>query len=401
MSLSRDPNGNGWVLRWWEQGSHRSRKFMLKADAEAFDRELKRRRQLGPLAVQRLTTRGGTPLGEWIETRWIPEHGATLESSTLERYASAYAVHVAPTLDRVPIDQITVSRLRAWQADLVKAGVTAGTIHKARTFLSSVLRHAAESEAIPGNPLGLVRPPKPEHRDSVRPLSPSELEAVRLSLSNPPPREINASVPGRRARRSYTLPAPGTPVTHQRDALIASLIGYAGLRPGEIRGLRFQDVRENTIRVERAADPNGRLKPTKNKQSRSVRLLAALSTDIREYREAVGRSAANELILTGESGAPWNKTDWIKWTNDRWQPACRAARLGWMPRAYDLRHSFASLLLAEGRQPLYVARQLGHSVAVLFATYAHLIDEFEESENIDAEAEITAARRSWRTSDVR
>ena len=56
-----------------------------------------------------------------------------------------------------------------------------------------------------------------------------------------------------------------------------------------------------------------------------------------------------------------------------------------VPRPYDLRHSFASLLLAEGRQPLYVARQLGHSVAVLLSSYAHLIDEYEDAQHIDAD----------------
>jgi integrase len=64
-----------------------------------------------------------------------------------------------------------------------------------------------------------------------------------------------------------------------------------------------------------------------------------------------------------------------------------------VPRPYDLRHSFASLRLAEGRQPLYVARQLGHSLAVLLETYAHLIEEYAEDERIDAEAEIIRARR--------
>ncbi len=64
-----------------------------------------------------------------------------------------------------------------------------------------------------------------------------------------------------------------------------------------------------------------------------------------------------------------------------------------VPRPYDLRHSFASLLLAEGRQPLYVARQLGHSLAVLLDTYAHLIEEHADEERIDAETEIANARQ--------
>jgi Transposase IS116/IS110/IS902 family len=45
--------------------------------------------------------------------------------------------------------------------------------------------------------------------------------------------------------------------------------------------------------------------------------------------------------------------------------------------AVDARGS--SLLLAEGRQPLWVARQLGHSVPVLLSTYAHLINDFEDT----------------------
>ena len=70
---------------------------------------------------------------------------------------------------------------------------------------------------------------------------------------------------------------------------------------------------------------------------------------------------------------------------------------GWPgPRAEALRpeHSFASLLLAEGRQPLYVAKQLGHSLAVLLSTYAHLIDEYAERQPIDAETEIAKARKA-------
>ncbi|MBV8218590.1 MAG: hypothetical protein JO325_09000 [Solirubrobacterales bacterium] len=58
-----------------------------------------------------------------------------------------------------------------------------------------------------------------------------------------------------------------------------------------------------------------------------------------------------------------------------------------VPRPYDLRHSFASLLLAAGKQPL------GHTLAVFLSTYAHLIDEFEDRERIDADAEIATARR--------
>jgi hypothetical protein len=82
------------VVRWREHGRNRSRLFALKRDAEAFDRDVERRRQLGPLAVQQLTARGGPTLDEWIEHRWAVEHATTLEQSTRDRYANVYKVDV-------------------------------------------------------------------------------------------------------------------------------------------------------------------------------------------------------------------------------------------------------------------------------------------------------------------
>jgi integrase len=394
MSVHRAPSGNGWFVRWREGGRNRSRLFTLKRDAEAFEREVERRRQLGPLAMQQATVRGGPTLDQWIEQRWAVEHAFTLEQSTLDRYANVYKCHIWAPLGDVPIGEVTVARLREWQAVLVKEGTNPGTIHKARTFLSSVLRHAAESEAMPGNPLTLVRAPRPQQRDAVRPLAPATVEAIRQSMLHPPAREVAPSAPGQRARRRYTLPAPGTPQTRQRDALIVSLLAYAGLRPGELRALRFRDVRENTILVERAANPDGSIKATKNEQRRSVRLLSPLAQDLREYQLAVGRPPDTALLLVGDDGRAWDKSAWQIWRSDRWAPACRDVGLDPVPRPYDLRHSFASLLLAEGRQPLYVARQLGHSLVVLLSTYAHLIDEFEDAERIDSELEIAKARKA-------
>ena len=146
--------------------------------------------------------------------------------------------------------------------------------------------------------------------------------------------------------------------------------------------------------VQRAANPDGSIKATKNEQRRAVRLLAPLAQDLREYRLAIGRPPSRPLSWSTTHGKAWDKTAWQTWRVDRWAPACRAVGLDPVPRPYDLRHSFASLLLAEGRQPLYVANQLGHSLAVLLSTYAHLIDEYAERQPIDAEAEIAKARKA-------
>jgi integrase len=395
VSIHAERRKNGrryYKVRFREGGVNRSRSFDRHADARAFEAELRRRRQLGTLAVQQLIERHGPTLGEWVELRWAVEHAALLAQSTRDRYADVWRVHVEPTLGPVPLAEITVGRLRAWQVELLRAGVGVGTIDKARTLLSSVLRHAAEAEAIPANPLSLVRAPAAEQRDAVVPLSPAVIERIREAMLHPQPRHVAAS--GR--RRRYELPAPGTPQTNQRDALIVSLLGYAGLRPGELRGLPLAAVGESTINVQRACNPDGSIKRVKGGERRSVRLLAPLAQDLREFRLAAGRPPERSLIL----GAAWTKSEWQMWRVDRWAPACRAVGLDPVPRPYHLRHSFASLLLAEGRQPTYVAKQLGHSVAVLLRTYAHLIDEFEGRERVDAEAEIWAARKTGRSLHV-
>jgi hypothetical protein len=75
-----------------------------------------------------------------------------------------------------------------------------------------------------------------------------------------------------------------------------------------------------------------------------------------------------------------------------WSTACKRAGLVAVPRPYDLRHSFALLLLAEGRTVHYVAAQLGHSPTLTLSTYGHLIAEYADAGPINAEQEIAKAR---------
>ncbi|MFL5952258.1 MAG: tyrosine-type recombinase/integrase [Gaiellaceae bacterium] len=49
-------------------------------------------------------------------------------------------------------------------------------------------------------------------------------------------------------------------------------------------------------------------------------------------------------------------------------------------RFHDLRHTFASLLIAEGLNIVYVRRQLGHaSPSFTLNVYAHLFDRVEHA----------------------
>ena len=176
----------------------------------------------------------------------------------------------------------------------------------------------------------------------------------------------------------------------EQDATLVSVLAYAGLRPGEALGLTWGDIGERTILVERSV-ALGEVKETKTRTSRSVRLLAPLSADLKTLRMRRGRPADGELIFPRPDGEPWRDTDWRNWRQRVFQPAAKTAGLGSIP-PYDLRHSFVSLLIAERRTIIDVARQAGHSPTMALNTYGHVFDELDGAEPASAEELIRAAR---------
>jgi hypothetical protein len=97
------------------------------------------------------------------------------------------------------------------------------------------------------------------------------------------------------------------------------------------------------------------------------------------------------LVFPTAHGGVWNDRAWQTWHRDAWVPACSAIGLQRV-RPYDLRHSFVSLLIHEGRSVVDVARQAGHSPTMAIDVYAHVFDEFDPSERVTAAEEISRAR---------
>ncbi len=161
----------------------------------------------------------------------------------------------------------------------------------------------------------------------------------------------------------------------QRDATMISVLAYAGLRPGEALALRWGDVRDNTLLIERALSLGGE-EDTKTTKHRTVRLLAPLKQDLAEWRLASGRPADDALVFPNYNDEPWTEAAYQSWRRRAFRRATAAADTKATP--YTLRHSFASLLLHEGRSVIYVARQLGHDARLTLTRYGHVIDELED-----------------------
>lgn len=118
-----------------------------------------------------------------------------------------------------------------------------------------------------------------------------------------------------------------------------------------------------------------------------------MGQDLNEWRLASGRPHDGQLVFPRADGAPWKKHDYHNWRADVFRPVARSVGLEGT-RIYDLRHSFASLLLAEGRNPVEVAEQLGHAPSRTLDTYAHVIAELRGRKEVRADTEIQRARET-------
>jgi integrase len=185
------------------------------------------------------------------------------------------------------------------------------------------------------------------------------------------------------------------------------LVGLAlGLRQGEALGLRWEDVDldAQVLRVRRALQRRrgggGGLVLTEPKTQRSKRTiplpdqLAAALEDHRQ-RQAKERAVAgslwqdSEYVFTTPTGTP------VGPRNDFRQFRKLLARAGLPPvRLHDLRHTAASLLLAQHVPARVVIELLGDSqIALTMNTYSHVAPE------VSREAAELMARALWHSKD--
>lgn len=145
-----------------------------------------------------------------------------------------------------------------------------------------------------------------------------------------------------------------------------------GLRRGEIFALRWMDVDFDASAVHvRHSVFRGRLESPKNGRTRTVPMSRQLREVLAGYRAEVG-GATRRLVFPGADGRLTTHQDHI----DRpLKGALKAAGLRTSIRFHDLRHSFASQLIAAGRSIKEVQELLGHASIQTTMRYAHLAPE--------------------------
>ena len=133
-----------------------------------------------------------------------------------------------------------------------------------------------------------------------------------------------------------------------------------GLRPGELLGLRWADVRGNVVYISRAVNVLGEQTQGKNQNAVRSFVLSELAEAVLEEQRRV--TGAGESVFDLGSEAYYYK---------RWQVYCKANDIPPIS-AYELRHSFVSVVK---RLPAGEVKELvGHSEDMdTFGVYSHAL----------------------------
>lgn len=290
-----------------------------------------------------------------------------------------------------PTDRTTV-------AELVRAHA-ATRMHRARTAarIDSMVRNHLEATPLGARRAAAVRPSEAQAwiSDRSKHLAPLTLRIlvtlVRGAFTAAVLDRIVAVSPFARITLPRVERERVVPLTVEQVAAFVDEIGDrykamvvtqagCGLRVGELLALRVRDIDflRRTLRVEDQIDRVTRERvPPKTPRSRRTLPLPdvvseALARHIAEHPPTPGEG----LLFHTQSGLPIGH-DW--YGNKVFVPAARRAGLPAGTTTHDLRHAYASLLLASGQSVILVAELLGHETAALvLSTYGHLMPGGED-----------------------
>lgn len=254
---------------------------------------------------------------------WLLIQRQKVEPTTYYGYEKGVHYHLIPAFGEHRLSTLRTSEVEGWLQTLHVCGKTKNNI---LIPLRAVFKKALIDEQIERDPIAKIghfahRAKEPD------PLSSNEIRAL-----------LNAC-----------------------DGQIRNIIAFAimtGLRTSELIAVRWQDI-----------DFDGRLVHIRiTRTSQSEKSHGKTATSIRSVhlpQEAIDVLRAQRAFTEGKTSVFDNPRTGEPWKSDNpyrrvaWYPTVKRAEIRHRP-AYQTRHTFASMLLSYGADPMYVAQQMGH-----------------------------------------
>ena len=333
--------GKKWYACWTDaHGRRRSRAISTKkSDAEAFLAMVQRQEVRGKINGYKPVLFADAAR-EYIERVAIIKY----KRSTYENYVCTVRIHLSPAFGDTPVGEITTHDVDAYAARRVRdEGAAPGSVNDELAILGVILKKSMEW----GYATSIAT------RGATRP-------KVKRG-------EISVMSPSQARRFLAVLPARWRP-------LYATAI-MTGMRAGELAGLLEKDVdfEAHQIHVRRTLYKGRFQSPKTEKSVRSIDLPPTLEEMLSHWLVSEERPRTKEqFVVPSQMGRPLNMQTLAETV---FQPALAEAGIPRM-RLHDLRHTYASLLIANGESLKYVQEMMGHtSIKVTVDTYGHLLRE--------------------------
>lgn len=342
---SRDgsPSGNWTATVRDALGRKRSKTFPRKSDAERWEREQLARRDRGQ-EIDIDTARRMTVQQYGEQWRVIQPH----RPLTAKKVEGCMRLHVYPHLGHRKLAAVRPSEVKAWYARLPLAESSKRIVYG---WLAALFASAVHDRLIAESPCTLA----------VGTTKHPPIEALTIV-------QVNALVDA----------------TFERHQVLFETIAGTGLRGGEARGLTVDrvDFIRRQVKVDRQlATLTGRQvefgPPKSDAGYRTVPITERLAQRLSQHVQQYG-TGQDGLLFTTSTGAPISRAV----LSQVWRTAVRrsAEPIPDWATVHDLRHHYASLLIASGCNVKQVQRVMGHeSAGMTLDVYGHLFPNDDDA----------------------
>jgi integrase len=265
--------------------------------------------------------------------------GSRYRLNVVQQYEALFRNYLLPTLGSKTLAGLRRQDVQALVDDLLARDLAGSTVRNAIKPLQVIYRRALRDEIVHKSPCDHLELPQATSRRE-RVASPAEARQLLAAL-------------------------------RADDVALWGCALYAGLRQGEIMGLRWSDIdcEHGLIHVRRSIDRRNRIeqKPKTRAGERRLPLARELRRLLEEHREITKRSAG--LIFGVTPDTPFTDSAVRKRAHVAWRDA------GLTPIGlHECRHTYASLLIAAGVNAKAISTYMGHaSIETTFDLYGKLL----------------------------
>jgi integrase len=299
--------------------------------------------------------------------------GRPYKPIVLRTYRSDLARYIVPALGPIRVSQLRRREVQELLVDeLVRRGLSGSRVRGVLNALRAVLRRPLQADELQADPTDRLDLPA---GDKARERAASPAEAA--ALLDPLPEE---------------------------DRPLWATAFYAGLRRGELRALRDEDVDldANLIRVRRGWDEiEGEIEPKSEKGRRDVPIPGVLRLYLLEHRARTGRRGS-DLFFGRTAAAPFTPSHVRRRALGAWAAAAVGAFLrGERPPIelvpiglHEARHSYVSLMASLDVPLERIGDYVGHTSTYMTDRYRHLIEGQREQDAAALDALLTTGAQT-------